>query len=239
MLRFPMSARRPSPLSTTRRRAGRPGWRDAIPISSPAGIEQLPRFSPDGTAIAFSANYDGTTTCMKWTWPAAYRGAHVHAPGRGCLGLYATAKCCSRSRWPGLSPGEPVTIDPAQGRLPRRCRCDGRVRHNQCRWQCWRSTRSPMSGHRARYQGGSTATLAVNLQTSESRQMTNFPGTDDLPLWHGSRLYFISDSGEDNRRNIHVIHGQRPAPPGNALDNFDVKLAGHGPATSCSSRAGA
>src|SRR5690606_27497765 len=33
----------------------------AIKISSPAGPEMFPRFSPDGQTIAFSANYDGNT----------------------------------------------------------------------------------------------------------------------------------------------------------------------------------
>src|SRR5262245_17980192 len=31
----------------------------AVRLSSPRGEEQFPRFSPDGTKIAYSANYDG------------------------------------------------------------------------------------------------------------------------------------------------------------------------------------
>src|SRR4051812_794206 len=31
----------------------------ALRLSSPRGEEQFPRFSPDGTQLAFSANYDG------------------------------------------------------------------------------------------------------------------------------------------------------------------------------------
>ncbi len=30
-------------------------------LSSPRGEEAFPRFSPDGSRIAFSANYDGNT----------------------------------------------------------------------------------------------------------------------------------------------------------------------------------
>src|SRR3546814_19091150 len=33
----------------------------AVRLSSPAGPELFPRFSPDGQTIAFSANYDGNT----------------------------------------------------------------------------------------------------------------------------------------------------------------------------------
>ena len=31
----------------------------AMRLSSPRGTEQFPRFSPDGTQLAFSGNYDG------------------------------------------------------------------------------------------------------------------------------------------------------------------------------------
>src|SRR5690242_20091809 len=34
---------------------------DAMRLSSPKGEESFPRFSPDGTQIAFSGNYDGNT----------------------------------------------------------------------------------------------------------------------------------------------------------------------------------
>src|SRR5215204_5759311 len=33
----------------------------AIRLSSPRGVEQFPRFSPDGSKIAFSGNYEGNT----------------------------------------------------------------------------------------------------------------------------------------------------------------------------------
>ena len=33
----------------------------AIKLSSPAGVESFPKFSPDGKSIAFSGNYDGNT----------------------------------------------------------------------------------------------------------------------------------------------------------------------------------
>src|SRR5215207_8290496 len=33
----------------------------AVRLSSPRGEESFPRFSPDGTTLAYSANYDGNT----------------------------------------------------------------------------------------------------------------------------------------------------------------------------------
>src|SRR5688572_17192663 len=33
----------------------------AIKLSSPAGVESFPKYSPDGKTIAFSGNYDGNT----------------------------------------------------------------------------------------------------------------------------------------------------------------------------------
>ena len=32
----------------------------AVPLTSPPGLEQYPRFSPDGKQLAFAGNYDGT-----------------------------------------------------------------------------------------------------------------------------------------------------------------------------------
>ncbi|MEO7120673.1 MAG: hypothetical protein ABIY62_06225, partial [Ginsengibacter sp.] len=32
---------------------------EAIKLSSPAGVELFPKFSPDGNSIAFTGNYDG------------------------------------------------------------------------------------------------------------------------------------------------------------------------------------
>lgn len=34
-------------------------------LSSPKGEESFPRFSPDGSRIAFSGNYDGNTDCLR------------------------------------------------------------------------------------------------------------------------------------------------------------------------------
>ena len=31
----------------------------ALPLASPSGVESMPRFSPDGTEVAFVGNYDG------------------------------------------------------------------------------------------------------------------------------------------------------------------------------------
>src|SRR6195256_7072902 len=33
----------------------------AIKLSSPAGVESYPKFSPDGKSIAFTGNYDGNS----------------------------------------------------------------------------------------------------------------------------------------------------------------------------------
>jgi tricorn protease len=41
----------------------------ATPLSSPAGIETFPRFSPDGKSIAFIGNYDGNSDL--YTLPAS------------------------------------------------------------------------------------------------------------------------------------------------------------------------
>src|SRR5680860_1359105 len=41
-------------------------------LSSPEGEEILPRFSPDGKTIAYSANYDGSTDVYTIPFPVSY-----------------------------------------------------------------------------------------------------------------------------------------------------------------------
>jgi tricorn protease len=56
-----------------------------------------------------------------------------------------------------------------------------------------------------RYQGGmATDIWLLNLKTFESKRITDFPGTDDLPMWHGDKIYYLSDEGREYRRNIWV-----------------------------------
>jgi tricorn protease len=54
-----------------------------------------------------------------------------------------------------------------------------------------------------RYRGGWAPDLWLfDLQTFASRKLTDNPGNDAQPMWHGNTLYFLSDRGDTQRNNI-------------------------------------
>jgi tricorn protease len=54
-----------------------------------------------------------------------------------------------------------------------------------------------------RYRGGMASDIwLLNLKSNESKQITDFEGTDSLPMWHGSTVYYITDAGPEHRLNI-------------------------------------
>jgi len=71
----------------------------AVRLSSPAGEESFPRFSPDGTKIAFSADYDGNTDV--YVAPTAGGEPRCASPIIRCpiassAGIPTAGACCSR-----------------------------------------------------------------------------------------------------------------------------------------------
>jgi tricorn protease len=54
-----------------------------------------------------------------------------------------------------------------------------------------------------RYRGGlATDIWLFNLKTNESRKVTDWEGTDTIPMWHKDMLYYLSDNGAEGRLNI-------------------------------------
>src|SRR5690606_11525858 len=54
-----------------------------------------------------------------------------------------------------------------------------------------------------RYRGGmATDIWLFNLETHESKQMTDWEGTDTLPMWAGDTVYYLSDGGPEHRLNL-------------------------------------
>jgi tricorn protease len=58
---------------------------------------------------------------------------------------------------------------------------------------------------RKRYQGGlSTDLFTYDSDTKRLAQITHWKGMDDLPMWAGHKIYFLSDRGPLHRANIWV-----------------------------------
>jgi tricorn protease len=180
-------------------------------LSSPPGEETFPRFSPDGSRIAFSANYDGNTDIYVVPTMGGEPVRVTHHPmgdrmldwyPEGDALLFASARESGRQRfrqfyrvWDGgglpeklpLPYGEFGTLSP-----------DGTTLAY--------TPKSRDSRTWKRYRGGwATDVWLFDLETLESRNITNDPANDGQPMWYGRTLYFLSDRGERQRHNIWAL----------------------------------
>ena len=177
-------------------------------LSSPRGEESFPRFSPDGTRLAYSANYDGNQDVyvVGVNGGEPVRVTHHPMPDRivdwypdGRNLLIATAMEAGRQRY------NQFFKVPAVGGLPERLPVpygefgaispDGRTLAYMPMAQDFRTWK--------RYRGGWAPDIwTFDLQTFASQNVTNFEGNDAHPMWRGRTMYFLSDRDSAQRNNI-------------------------------------
>ncbi|HET6681296.1 MAG TPA: hypothetical protein VFG84_08835, partial [Gemmatimonadaceae bacterium] len=176
-------------------------------LSSPAGEESFPRFSPDGSRIAFSANYDGNTDTyviptsggepVRITYhPMGDRLVDWHPDGRL---LFASGRESGRQRY------NQFYLVSATGGLPTKMpvpyaefgsiSADGRYlayTPTTLDFRTWK-----------RYRGGWAPDIWIfDLSDSTARNVSPSDADDSQPMWHGNVLYFLSDRGAEQRHNI-------------------------------------
>ncbi len=177
-------------------------------LSSPEGEETLPRFSPDGSEIAFVANYDGNDDIyvLPHTGGSPRRVTYHPMEDRlldwypdGTALLMASSRASGRQRFNQL-----YRVDAAGG-LPSRLPVpygefgeispDGRTLAYTPRTRDYRTWK--------RYRGGMNPDIWLfNLETFESENITRDAADESQPMWHGRTLYFLSDRGAEMRHNI-------------------------------------
>jgi tricorn protease len=180
----------------------------AARLSSPRGMEQFPKFSPDGTEIAFSGNYEGNVDVyvMPVSGGEPRRITHHGAPDR-LLGWYPDGKSL-------LYQSEMISFTQrtgqffkvsAQGGLPEQLPIpygefgaispDGK-----------KLAYTPISTDFAtwkRYRGGMAADIWIyDLEKGTAENVTNSDANDSQPMWAGTTLYFLSDRDAHQRANI-------------------------------------
>jgi tricorn protease len=182
----------------------------AVRLSSPPGEESFPRFSPDGTKLAYSADYDGNTDVyvvpvaggepVRLTHhPMADRVVGWHPDGTRVI--FASARESGRQRY------NQFYLVSATGGLPEKLP----VPYGEFGAMSSDGTRfvyMPMSQdfrNWKRYRGGWAPDLWLfDLKTFASRNLTNNPANDAQPMWYRNSIYFISDRGPEQRNNLWV-----------------------------------
>jgi tricorn protease len=177
-------------------------------LTSAAGAESLPRFSPDGRSVAFTAAYDGGTDLYTLPTGGGVPTRVTWHPGRETLcdwtpsgedllffsseisGVARAQKVLRVSATGGQPQALPMafgtfaTIDPSGEWVA--------YTPTSREWRTWN-----------RYRGGTAQDIWLfNLKTQASRRVTDDPGTDAAPMWHGRDLVFLSDRGERGIANL-------------------------------------
>ncbi len=210
----------------------------ASPLASPPGPEAYPRFSPSGDTIAFMGNYDGNIDL--YTVPAAggLPSRVTHHPGTEVLtGWAGDDELIFYARGREVYPRalELFTV-PAAGGLPEKMpvpygavgaiSADGR-------WLAY----TPYTRDRRtwkRYRGGmATDIWLFDLEEMSSKKITDWEGTDTLPMWQGEKVYYLSDAGPHHKLNLWVYdtsNGERRQVTD--FSDYDVKWPSNGPGPS-------
>ncbi len=180
----------------------------AIKLSSPAGVESFPKFSPDEKTIAFSGNYDGNLDV--YVLPVAggipLRLTQHGAPDRvvdwtpdGKRVLFSSGRESGRDRF-----NQFFTIPVAGGTVEKLPLAyaefgsyspDGKDIAVTFISQVFRNWK--------RYRGGWNADIHLfNFASNKSEKITTTDASDELPMWHGNSIYFLSDRGSEVRMNL-------------------------------------
>jgi tricorn protease len=177
-------------------------------LSSPLGEEAFPRFSPDGSKIAYSANYDGNTDVyvvptmggepVRVTYhPLGDRLVDWHPDGKRVL--FASGRESGRQRYnqfylAGADGGLPAKLPIPYGEFGAFSE-DGRLFAYMPMSQDFRTWK--------RYRGGWAGDIWLfDLKDSSATNITQNDADDGQPMWHGNTLYFLSDRGANQRHNI-------------------------------------
>lgn len=217
-------------------------------LTSHDGYEAFARFSPDGKLIAFTGEYDGNREVylmpadggipVRLTFTPSLSRDDISdrmGPNNIVMGWTNDGRhIIFRSRmreWDDflgqlyLVPKEGGT--PVQIQVPRGGFCsfspdDKKMAYNRVfrEFRTWK-----------RYRGGMADDIWVyDFETKKTENMTNHPAQDIIPMWSGSRIYFLSDRDENKRMNLYVydrVSGETRKLT--QFTDFDIKFPSLGP----------
>jgi tricorn protease-like protein len=179
----------------------------ALPLASPEGVEVIPRFSPDGSQVAFMGNYEGNRDLYVVPTRGGMPHRVTHHPGSERLsdwGPDGTLLFSGRNMG-GVPRAEMVFSVDAEGGMPEALPMPYGANATVDRSGTWVAYTPNQRDGRTwkRYRGGMASDLwLLNLKTGESRQVTDWEGTDTMPMWHGDQLFYLSDAGPEHRLNL-------------------------------------
>jgi tricorn protease len=190
-------------------------------LTSDPGQDMMPRFSPDGKWIAFTASYQGNEDV--YVIPAAGGAAKRltfqsdlfektggrHGPDNMVVtwtpdsqNIVFMSRRMAWNSWISRFYTVPVT-----GGLPVALPVDsaglmtyGPDGHSIAYNRIFRNFRTWK-----RYEGGlAQQVFTYDFATKTLNQITDWKGTNTAPMWYGNKIYYLSDNGKNWRQNIWV-----------------------------------
>jgi len=205
-------------------------------LSSPKGQEMFPKFSPDGQKIAFSGNYDGNTdvyivgvdggTPERLTHHSSSDLVVEWYPdGKHILyrsGMISPSSRFNRFFKQSIDGGLPETLALPYGELGSFSPDGNRMvfQFISRELRTWK-----------RYRGGMASDIWLyDFVNNTSEKITDFAGTDAVPMWHENTIYFLSDRDERKKLNIWAYNlGAKKTRQVTKFSEYDVKWPSIGP----------
>lgn len=177
----------------------------AMRLTTDAGQEAFPKFSMDGSWVAFSAEIEGNVDV--YAMPVDRAGEPVrltfHPAADNVVAWTPDGNIVFRSMRASANWGEnrlfsvppsggtPTMVPIGLAALADYSEDGSRIAFTRTSWEfaTWKH-----------YKGGTAQDIwSANLRDGSYARLTDFEGTDRFPMWHGGRVYFVSDrSGRMN-----------------------------------------
>ncbi|MGF1579031.1 MAG: PDZ domain-containing protein [Gemmataceae bacterium] len=217
-------------------------------LTSHVGFEMFARFSPDGKTIAFTGQYDGNTEVYvmpaeggvpkRLTYTATLERDDISdrmGPNNIVMGWTNDGSNIlfrSRMNEPNSFLGQLYLVSkdgglPKQLPLPRGgfgsfSPGDGQFAYNRVfrEFRTWK-----------RYRGGMADEIWVHdFKTKNTTKITDNEGQDIIPMWHGKKIYYLSDDNKAKRFNLYVYDTEtKKTAELTQFTDFDIKFPSLGP----------
>lgn len=206
-------------------------------LTSAEGNESFPRFSPDGKSLAFMGGYEGGSDLYVLDLAGGLPRRLTHHPDNETLCdwlpggeglLFYSSQTSGQRRAPKLftvavEGGQPIELPLPYGAFGSIDRSGRRLAYTpdlHSEFSTWR-----------RYQGGMAQDVWLfDLASLESKRLTDWPGDDALPMWHGDEVYFVSDRGGNGRSNLWSVDVESGKfTQRTRFEEFDVRFPSAGP----------
>jgi tricorn protease len=205
-------------------------------LSSPSGYEGFPKFSPDGQQIAYSANYHGNVDVyvVPVTGGLPSRLTHHSAGDRvvdwhpeGDRVLFTSGRESGRQRFSqfyliGKNGGMAEKLAIPYGEF-------GTFSPDGSQFAYTQKSRAFRTWKR--YRGGTAPDITIfNLDDLSSNLIIDSDANDEIPMWSGNKIYFLSDRGANKRANIWSFDiSSKALEQLTTFSDFDVHFPSIGP----------